>query len=292
MSELFCDLKNGQRLCYRTYGGGTPILLIAGLGLHLTYWPDMFINGLVEQGFQVVTFDNRDVGKSGSALTPPPGRMNLLFQKIPDYNYDLSDMAEDAAGLMDHLEIPKAHTLGISMGGMIAQMLSAKYPDRILTMTSIFSTTGARDVGQPSFATKLRMMRGPAQSRAEFADRFVDAMEHVGGRVYKVDKQALHDYALSAWDRSDSDFYHGRSRQIAAIMKSGDRTEELRKIKAPSLVIHGDRDPLVHPSGGEATAKAIPNARHITINGMGHDIAPCLVPKLLDIITGHLGEKV
>lgn len=291
MTDMFCTLDNNHKICYRTEGEGTPLLLIAGLGLHLISWPEEFIKGFTRSGFRVITFDNRDVGRSASAPTPPPGKFSLLFRKIPDHNYTLSDMADDTAGLLDHLQIESAHIVGMSMGGMIGQTLSAKYPSRVQSLTSIFSTTGNTRVGQPALSTTLKMLKAPAVTRSQFATRYLENMRHIGGVGHKIDEERLLNYAHASWDRSENNPAPGIARQIAAIMKSGDRTEELRKIKAPTLVIHGDRDLMVNPSGGEATANAIPKARHVTIKGMGHDIAPGAIPELLNLIIEHTKQN-
>lgn len=291
MTDQFCTLDNGHKVCYRTEGEGTPLLLIAGLGLHLTSWPEEFVSGLAGSGFRVISFDNRDVGKSSPAPTPPPGKLSLLFRKPPAHNYDLADMANDAIGLLEQLEIEQAHLVGMSMGGMIAQTISARNPEKVFTLTSIFSTTGNTRVGQPALSTTLKLLKAPAVNRSQYATRFIESLRHIGGLGHPIDEERLYNYALEAWDRGEQNLYEGVARQIAAIMKSGDRTPELRQIKAPTLVIHGDRDMMVHPSGGQATANAIPKSRHITIKGMGHDIAPGVVPELLDLITEHTNKQ-
>lgn len=288
--DQFCTVSTGMRLCYRTYGPdyAEPLLLIAGLALHLTSWSPGFIEGLVQRGYHVITFDNRDVGRSSRHLSPPPGVWRQLTRRIAPEAYDLSDMARDAVGLLDHLQIEQAHLVGMSMGGMIAQTVAARHPERAHSLTSIFSTTGARRVGQPAASTMWLLSRPPARTRDEAADRYVKLMRHIGSQGFDRDEERLRAYAEHAWERGAGPTApEGVARQIGAIIKSGDRTAELSQIRVPTLVVHGDRDRIVHPSGGHATAQAIPEARHITIHGMGHQISEGVVPYLVDLIDGH-----
>ncbi|MEO0938090.1 MAG: alpha/beta fold hydrolase [Pseudomonadota bacterium] len=290
MNDCFVDLPDGRRLCYRVRGAGPPVVLIIGLGLQLTAWPEAMLADLADRGFQVITFDNRDVGRSSRMGAPPPTRWRLLRRKARAEDYCLRDMAGDVEALFDALGIAAAHVVGMSMGGMIAQTLAAHCPDRVLSLTSIFSTTGARSVGQPSFAAMLRLMRASPTTEDEAVARHLDMLDLITGDVHRFDAAQARRYASEAWRRGGADPHHGVARQIMAIMKSGDRTASLSGISAPTLVLHGDRDPLVHPSGGIATARAIPGARHKTIRGMGHDLAPGAVPELVAEITRHIGE--
>lgn len=288
--DQFCDLPTGVRLCFRTHGpaDGVPLVLIAGLGLQLTYWSPLLIMGLVERGFRVAVLDNRDVGRSSRMQGRPPGLWRLFTRRADPSSYDIGDMADDVLGLMQHLGMPKAHVVGMSMGGMIAQTLAARQPARVLSLTSIFSTTGAGKVGQPAFSTMLRIAKAPPATRDEAIERYLSMMQHVGSTRYAMDEQALRAYAAQAWDRGDGKAgARGVGRQIGAIMKSGDRTAQLRAIKAPTLVLHGERDLLVAASGGQATADAIPGATLVTLPGMGHFIPAGIVPWLLDLINGH-----
>lgn len=290
MSERICKLRSGVELCYRVSGEGSPLLLIAGLGLHLTSWPEAFVEGLNHKGFRVIAFDNRDVGRSSRFAAKPPTPTQLLFRRPNPENYDLADMANDAAGLLDALGVENAHLVGMSMGGMIAQTFAAQKPERALSLTSIFSTTGARSVGQPSFGMTLQLMRPPAKTRDDAVARFLDTMRRVGGTKHRINEARLAAYMREAWDRGGGAGSAGVGRQIGAIMKSGDRTASLKRIAAPTLVVHGDRDRLVHPSGGRATAAAIAGARFVTIEGMGHDIADGVVPRLVELIADNAGR--
>lgn len=286
--EQFAELPSGIRLCYTDEGEGTPILLVIGLGFQLIHWPRALIDALVGQGYRVIAFDNRDSGRS----TYMRGRLPTLWQKLtrkaPKGAYDLGDMASDAAALLDHLSIARAHLVGMSMGGMIAQSMAARYPDRVSSLTSIFSTTGARKVGQPGLRMVLELSRKPAMDRDTFVARRMQVSRILGGPGFPPDpSEARETFALS-FERGGVAQHAGAGRQIGAIIASGDRTAELAGISAPTLVIHGDRDPLVHPSGGAATARAIRGARHQTIEGMGHEITTALCPRLTDLIANHI----
>ncbi|MFE2009036.1 alpha/beta fold hydrolase [Streptomyces sp. NPDC059491] len=286
--DRFADLPAGPRIAYRTHGpaDGEPLVLVAGLGLDLTSWPDRFVDGLTGQGFHVVRFDNRDAGRSSRIAAPPPGRARQLLARPRPDAYDLSDMAADTTGLLDVLGIDRAHLVGMSMGGMIAQTLAALHPERVSTLTSIFSTTGDRRVGGPAWSTVARLIKPAPRTVEESVARHLDLVAHIGGLGFPPDEALERAWATSVWERTAG----GRSgapvaRQIDAIRASGDRTAQLGRITAPTLVVHGDRDLLVHPSGGRATAAAIPGARHVEIAGMGHHLAPGVLDRLTDLVT-------
>jgi pimeloyl-ACP methyl ester carboxylesterase len=287
--ERLVDVGRGIELCYRVDGDPTDeaILLIAGLGQQLNVWPPTLVEALVAEGYRVVRFDNRDVGRSSRSDAPVPRRWQLVRRRFSDAQYTLSDMAGDAEGLLDALEIPAAHLVGMSMGGMIAQTLAATSPDRVLTLTSMMSTTGARRIGRPALSTQSLLLRRPPRSRGAAADRLVAIMQHIGSRGFPFDERQARSVALEAWDRAGGANTAGVLRQIAAIYKSGDRTEACRRIAAPTLVIHGDRDLMVHPSGGRATAAAIRGARLQTIPGLGHDLPGDACSQLVEAIVGH-----
>jgi pimeloyl-ACP methyl ester carboxylesterase len=201
--------------------------------------------------------------------------------------YHLGDMARDTVGLLDALGYADAHLVGISMGGMIAQTVAAHYPGRVCSLTSIMSTTGAPRLGRPAWSTWRRMLTSrPPQTRADAMDRAVMMFSHIGSHGFPFDEQAVREYAGVAWDRDSSPA--GIVRQLAGIFASGDRTAELRHIDAPTLVIHGDRDRMVHPTGGAATAAAIPGARLETIVGLGHDLPIGAWSRIIDLITHHI----
>jgi pimeloyl-ACP methyl ester carboxylesterase len=291
--ERVVDVGRGIDLCYRVDGeeADQAILLIAGLGQQLNVWPPAFVDALVTEGYRVVRFDNRDVGRSSRSDAPVPRRWQLVRRRFSDVQYTLSDMAGDAEGLLDALMIPAAHLVGMSMGGMIAQTLAAGSPERALTLTSMMSTTGARRVGRTALSTQSLMLRRPPRSRDAAADRLVAMMHHIGSRGFSFDEQQARAVALEAWDRSGGANTAGVLRQIAAIYKSGDRTAACSRISAPTLVIHGDRDRMVHPSGGRATAAAIRGARLETIAGLGHDLPADAWSQLVAAIVDHARQS-
>jgi pimeloyl-ACP methyl ester carboxylesterase len=294
MSDQFCRVGAGRQVCYRTDGdpSGTPLLLIAGLTLDLTSWPSTMVDGLVAQGFYVIRFDNRDVGRTTPAATPPPSLLRRALRRPRRDGYDLADMAGDAVAVLDHLGVGQAHVAGMSMGGMIAQTVAALYPARTSSLSSIFSTTGGKRVGQPAISTLLLLSNPGSRTRDEFIRKHVMLMNHLAGTGFPLDEAGAAEYAAGAWDRGLREAAgDGVARQINAIYKSGDRTVELGRISVPTLVIHGDSDRIVHPSGGRATAAAITGARHVTIAGMGHDLAPGVIDRLVELITNHIEQS-
>ncbi|MFD7848100.1 alpha/beta fold hydrolase [Nocardia sp. NPDC059764] len=288
--DRFATTAAGVDICYRESGDpdGEPLLLIAGLGLDLTSWPAGMVDGFAERGFRVIRLDNRDVGRSTHIDTRPPTRAALTIRAAPARNYDLTDMARDTVGLLDHLAISRVHLVGMSMGGMIAQTVAAWNPTRVTSLTSIFSTTGSLRVGQLAPSTMLRLLKRPPRTRAESVEQHLALVRHIGSPEFPLDPAVERSYAAGAWDRGDgARAHHGVSRQMGAIVKSGDRTPELRRITAPTLVIHGDVDRMVHPSGGRATAAAVPYSRHVTVAGMRHHLAPGLADRLVAHAADH-----
>jgi len=285
--ERFADVGRGITLCYEEIGdaGGRPLLLVMGLGQQLHAWPLGFCRALAERGFRVVRFDNRDIGRSTHLDYRPPSVLALLAGRIPARQYHLGDLARDTAGLLTALEVPAAHVVGVSMGGMIGQTLAAHYPDRVLTLTSIMSNTGARRTGRPAASTWRLLLAAPPRTRQAAMDASARMFRHIGSHGFPFDEEAVRAVAGEAWDRDPTTA--GVARQLAGIVASGDRTQELRLIDAPTLVVHGDRDRMVHPSGATATARAIPHARLVTIPGMGHDLPEGVWPRLVDLITEH-----
>ncbi|MEU4254017.1 alpha/beta hydrolase [Amycolatopsis sp. NPDC026612] len=287
MTEEIADVGRGISLAYERIGdaGAEPLVLVAGLGQQLHGWPDAFCAQLAGRGYEVVRFDNRDAGRSTHPRFRPPNLLAMLAGRFPPQQYDLRDMAADTAGLLDALELGSAHIAGVSMGGMIAQTVAALYPDRVRTLTSIMSTTGSRLIGRPALST-WRMMGGkPPRSRDEAVEGAVRMFRHIGSHGFPFDEAWVRETAGKGWDRDPS--AGGVGRQLAAIMKSGNRTPLLRTITAPALVIHGDRDRMVHPTGGAATARAIPGARLETVRGMGHDLPEGAWSTVLDLIDEH-----
>lgn len=294
-NEQFATLPNGLRVCYSSHGSpdAPAILLIVGLGLQLVYWPAVLINRLVAGGYRVVCFDNRDSGRSARLATPHPNKWQQLTGKAPAGAYGLEDMAEDSSLLLDHLGIEGAHLVGMSMGGMIAQTLSYRHPRKALSLVSIFSTSGNRKVGQPALSMLWQIGRAKApRTEAEAVKGFRKTMTHIGDPTVPNIEQLWDSYATQAWRRNgaraDS---RAIFRQIGAIFKSADRTQHLATIQAPSLVVHGDVDRMVHPTGGNATAQAIPGAIYTVIPGMRHQIDAVQAEHLAALILAHI-EKV
>jgi pimeloyl-ACP methyl ester carboxylesterase len=287
--DRFADLPGAIRLCYRTHGdaSGEPLVLIAGLGQQLISWPEPLVERLVAGGYHVLRFDNRDAGRSSRIRIRPPGPVRQLTRRVRSDQYTLHDMADDTVALMDQAGFSNAHVVGMSMGGMIAQTIAAHHPEHVRTLTSIFSTTGDRRAGKIALTTMLLMGRPPATTREQAAERGVQMMRHIGSRQFAASAQDIRLAARANWDRGDgANAGAAVARQIGAIYASGDRTAELRRITVPTLVIHGDRDPMVNPSGGRATAAAIPGARFVEIPGMGHDLGAW--PQLLGLVQGHV----
>ncbi|MEV4053169.1 alpha/beta hydrolase [Amycolatopsis sp. NPDC049688] len=287
MTEQIVDVGRGISLACERIGdtGAEPLVLVAGLGQQLHSWPDAFCTQLAERGYEVIRFDNRDAGRSTHPRFRPPSLPGMLAGRFPAQQYDLKDMAADTIGLFDALDLETAHIAGVSMGGMISQTTAALYPGRIRTLTSIMSTTGSRLLGRPALSTLRMMGAKPPKSREEAVESAVRMFRHIGSHGFPFDEAFVRELAGTGWDRDPTT--GGVGRQLAAIMKSGNRTPLLRKITAPTLVIHGDRDRMVHPTGGGATARAIRGARLETIRGMGHDLPEGAWPTILDLIDKH-----
>ncbi len=282
MDERFCDLGE-VTLCYETFGDADApaVLLIMGLGTQMVAWHEDFCTQLAERGFHVIRFDNRDVGHSTSLdHVKPPTRGQLIRRRPGAATYDLSDMAGDAVGLLDHLGIETAHVVGASMGGMIAQLVAAEHPDRVLSLVSIMSNTGSLWNGQPALRLYPFLLRPPPREKEAYMDAMVLLFGAIGSSGFERDEQELRDLAALSYERGIN--HHGTERQLAAVISSGDRTPALRRIKAPTLVIHGKSDRLVRHSGGKATAKAIPGARLDLIDGMGHDLPRQVWDRVID----------
>lgn len=285
MTERTATVGRDISLVYEEIGTGEPLVLVAGLGQQSHSWPTAFCEQLADRGYRVVRFDNRDVGKSTHLRFRPAKPGALLLGRFPAEQYDLTDMAADAAGLLDALELTDAHFVGVSMGGMIAQTVAARHPERVRTLTSIMSTTGSRRFGRPALSTWRLLSAAPPTTREEAVARALRMFRHIGSHGFPFDEARISEMAGMSWDRDPSPA--GSARQLGAIMRSGDRTGRLSAVTAPTLVIHGDRDRMVHPSGGAATVRAITGSRLETITGMGHDLPTDAWPTLLDLIDTH-----
>ncbi|MBD0692075.1 alpha/beta hydrolase [Streptomyces sp. CBMA123] len=276
-------------ICFRDVGdkADPAILLVAGLGEDLTFWTDSFVGSLVARGFRVIAIDNRDVGQSTFVAAPPPALWRQIAARPRGDAYALADMAQDAVGVLDHLGISRPHLVGRSMGGMIAQTIAATAPERVLSLTSVYSTTGAKKVGRPALSTIRLLAAPPARTRTEAVRAHLRITRHIAGTGYPIDDAAEAALAARGWDRAAGDPAAGVARQIQAIQRSGDRTAQLSGITAPTLVINGDRDLLVNPSGGAATVRAIRSAQHVVVPGMGHHIPEGLVGPVTQYISQH-----
>jgi pimeloyl-ACP methyl ester carboxylesterase len=283
MPEQTCTV-GGVELCYETFGdpADPALLLTMGLATQMLGWHEEFCAELAARGFHVIRYDNRDVGRSQWMNGKVPSTYQLLRRNKRAASYTLADMAGDAIGLLDHLGIDTAHVVGASMGGMIAQTIAALYPDRVLSLASIMSNTGARWSGQPTLKMYRVLLKAPPRDRAGYVEHAVRVFSTIGSPGFERDDDDLRRIAGMSFDRGIN--AAGTARQLAAIIASGDRTPLLRTITVPTLVIHGNADRLVRPSGGRATARAIPGARLLMIEGMGHDLPRVIWPRLLDAI--------
>ncbi|MGA2271212.1 MAG: alpha/beta hydrolase [Bryobacteraceae bacterium] len=272
----------GIDIAYQRLGNpdAPVVLLIMGIAAQSIAWPDAFCHALVDRGLQVIRFDNRDVGLSTHlADAPPPDLPATLAGDLSSVSYTLSDMAADAAGLLDVLGFEKAHVVGASMGGAIGQTMAIEHPDRVRSLTSMMSTTGNMSVGQPSPDVLREVFGGPpAVTRDEVIKRTLRAFRAVDSPGYPTDEKEAAARAGRAYDRSYDPI--GVARQAIASVASGDRTELLRHLEVPTLVIHGLADRMCDVSGGRATAEAISGAELVLIEGMGHGLPPGLRSQL------------
>jgi pimeloyl-ACP methyl ester carboxylesterase len=289
MPELLCDVGDGITLCYETFGDPSDpaALLIMGLGAQMVTWQEDFCEELAARGLYVIRFDNRDIGRSTHLQGPPPSLGQLLRYSVPA-RYTLADMAQDTVGLLDEMEIAQAHVIGASMGGMIAQTLAARHPTRVRSLVSMMSSTGGRWVGRPALSIYPIFLRKAPREREVFIEHAVRLFAKIGSRGIPQDIEGTRSIAALSFDRELD--RTGAGRQLAAIIASGDRTAELQRIAVPTLVIHGSVDPLVSPSGGRATARAIAGAELMMIEGMGHDLPRVLWPRLIDTFAAHAAE--
>ncbi len=286
--ESFAPVNDGIELCYQEIGDpdGEPLLLVMGLATQMIAWSEELCGLLAERGFRVVRFDNRDIGRSTKLRSAgTPGTLDMLVGRRGTAPYLLRDMAADTFGLMDHLGIGSAHLVGASMGGMIVQTAAIEDPARVRSIVSIMSTTGSRRVGHPSYKTFGLLLGNPPREREAAIERVVKTFKLIGSPGYPFEEERIREIAALSFDRGHSEA--GIARQLHAITASGDRTADLRRLELPAAVIHGKNDLLVNPSGGRATARAIPGARLKMIDGMGHDLPRALHPTFVEEIVGN-----
>ena len=282
---------NGIEIAYETFGDSAdlPIVLIMGFSRQMVGWHEDFCQALSRRGHFVVRFDNRDVGLSTHLDDAPPADIQAgLAGDTSSAAYTLADMAADTVGLVGALGLDSVHVVGVSMGGMIAQVMAIEHPARVRSLTSIMSTTGDPQVSQPSPEAREVLLAPPARTREEVLDRAVAASRVIGSPGFEPDEAEVRQRAALAFDRAFDP--PGLSRQLLAIWATGDRTPRLADVRAPTLVIHGDSDPLIPLAAGRATAAAIPGARLEVLAGMGHDLPRPLWPRIVQLISEHVEE--
>jgi pimeloyl-ACP methyl ester carboxylesterase len=288
--------SNGLTIAYETAGpaDGPPLLLVMGFSCQLTMWPQSLIDGFVAQGFRVITFDNRDIGLSthlaGKGMPDIGAAMMaaMMGSPAPTPPYTLDDMAADAIGLLDALGIGAAHIAGASMGGMIAQVIAARYPARTLSLTSIMSTTGRPGLPQAAPEVSAALVTPPAsEARADRIAHGKNMWRVIGSPGFPATEAELDALIAVQVDRAPYDG-PGIARQLVAILGSEPRHEILKSVTVPALVVHGLDDPLVRVEGGQDTAASIPGARFVGVPGMGHDFTEALVPVLLEHVGGFV----
>jgi len=285
---------------YDSFGdeNAEAILLIAGLGDQMIRWTVPFCESLVARGFRVIRFDNRDAGKSTHFTDAPVLSFSDLANAIasgrkPEVPYTLDDLVEDAMGLLDALMIGQAHVVGRSMGGMVAQLMASKYPERVLSLTSIMSSTGNPNL-PPAASDVMGMLTKqaphPFEDEAGFLEHNLAFARRIASPGFPFDEKAHRTFMLEAVSRAYNPAGFGR--QIAAIAATGDIRPQLARIVAPTLVVHGADDPLIHPACGKDTAASIPGAEFMLICGMGHDLPAALYPTVIEAIDGNTRRQV
>jgi proline iminopeptidase len=291
---------NGIRIAYDTFGNPADeaVVLIAGLSLQLISWPESFCNAMAGQGYYVIRFDNRDCGLSTKMdhLGKPNLALaffNSMFQLPHTAGYTVQDMAADTTGLLDALGIARAHLVGASMGGIIAQIVATAAPDRVLTLTSMMSTTGRPGLPGPSFAANSALLSRPKNPRdpESLVAHLMHTYRVIGSPAYPTPEPLLRSRMEDSVRRNVC--ARGMARQMAAVAASGDRSRDLRAVRAPTLVIHGTSDPLVPVACGRDTARVIPGAILHEVQGMGHDLPPQLEQTLAELMVWHFrGELI
>lgn len=286
--EQRATVSEGIEICYQTFGvrSSRPLLLVMGLGGPMTWWPVDLCRRLAARDFFVVRYDNRDTGRSTRLRSQRVSRRQLVeafLGRRVDVPYSLRDMADDAVGLLDHLDIPAAHVAGVSMGGMIAQTLAVDHPDRVLSLTSIMSTTGRRTAGFQHPLLLPNLLRRAARTKEQYVEATVAFSKVIGSADYRDPDDVVRARAEETWDRGVN--AHDTLRQMIAIVTQPDRTRALGRLDIPATVVHGNKDRMVHSSGGRATARAIPGAELVMVPGMGHDLPTGLFDVLVDAIS-------
>jgi pimeloyl-ACP methyl ester carboxylesterase len=275
-------------LCYERFGrpGDPVVLLVMGLGAQMIAWPEAFCERLAAEGFHVVRYDNRDCGRSTHMTRGHvPTLVELATRRIRTPAYTLDDLADDAAGLLEQLGVSSAHVVGASMGGMIGQVLAVRHPRKVRSLVSVMANTGSRTSGQPAMRLMPYLLRRPPAAREAFVEHMVKTLRLIGSPRAAAEEAALRALVELMYERgAPSD---GVRRQLGAVFASGNRTAQLRRITAPALVIHGADDRLIPPSGGRATARAIPGAELLLIERMGHDLPAAAWQQIVEAIVAN-----
>jgi pimeloyl-ACP methyl ester carboxylesterase len=263
---------NGIELAYQELGepDGEPIVLVMGLATQMIHWDLGFCELLAAEGFRVVRFDNRDIGHSTYIDRPVPRPPAMMLGLRRGLAYTLDDMADDVAGLIEHLGLESAHVVGASQGGMIAQVLGYRRPERVRSLDLIMTGSGKRVASVPRLRALGVLLSRPPRDRERYVEAVLKTFKVIGSPAYPPDERRLRELIGAGYDRGHNPA--GAARQLHAVTASGDRSRKLREVRAPTVVIHGDRDPLVRPAAGRSVAAAIPGARLVMVPGMGHDL--------------------
>jgi pimeloyl-ACP methyl ester carboxylesterase len=286
--EQVAPVSDGLELCYQTFGEPTdrPLLLVMGLGGPMTWWPADLCRQLAGEGFFVIRYDNRDTGRSTRLRQHRVSQRDLVrafLGRRVEVPYSLRDMARDGIGLLDHLGIDAAHVAGVSMGGMIAQWMVIEHPQRVLSLTSIMSTTGRRTQGFQHPMLLPALLRRTVNSKEEYVEGTVKFSRLIGSPGYPDDEDVIRARAEETWERGVN--FKDTMRHMIAVVTQRDRTRGLRRLDIPVTVVHGRQDKMVHVSGGRATAAAIPGARLVLVAGMGHDLPRGLFDTFVEAIS-------
>ncbi|CAN5393559.1 alpha/beta hydrolase [soil metagenome] len=272
MPEQLTEVSPQITICHDSFGdpANPTVLLIMGLGTQMVAWHEEFCEQIAGHGFHVVRFDNRDIGHSTHLDFRPPPVTKILSRRLPAHQYTLEQMADETAVLVEKLELGSVHVVGASMGGMIAQLFAARHPNKTNSLVSIMSNTGSRVTGQPALSVYRHFLRTAPSDREGYIESAVNLFRVIGSTPLGFDETQMREMISLSYERDHDP--RGTGRQLGAIAKSGNRAKVLKTIRVPTLVVHGTADVLVRPSGGKATARAIPGAELKMIEGMGHDL--------------------
>ncbi len=282
------QVSTGIELEYEVFGEAEAptVVLVMGFSLQMVAWDPRFCESLAARGFRVVRFDNRDVGKSTKlAHAGFPDFARAMMGDRAAAPYAIEDMADDLGAFVVALGVPAAHLVGVSMGGFMVQEAAIRHPGRVLSVASIMSSTGDRSVGRATPEAMAVLFAPPPPDRESAVDHAVVVWRAIRSPGFPVDEERIRQRSGAAWDRDHDPA--GVARQAAAIVTQRDRTADLARVRVPAVVIHGADDPLIAVSGGEATARAIPGARLVTVPGMGHDLPPEVWPTVIDAIVDN-----